>query len=122
LNPPDAAGGPGCSVGYVAAANGASQAASGLDHHLPVSIDLDNDPLSRLFAESDHDDDDDVEILISIQFISVSNECLTITINVFVMVGKFRHKENSQKLSHLVENVLTRISGYHFQAGNNFWG
>jgi hypothetical protein len=60
--------------------------------------------------------------LISIQFISVSNECLTITINVFVMVGKFRHKENSQKLSHLVENVLTRISGYHFQAGNNFWG
>jgi hypothetical protein len=62
LNPPDAAGGPGCSVGYVAAANGASQAASGLDHHLPVSIDLDNDPLSRLFAESDHDDDDDVEI------------------------------------------------------------
>ena len=29
-----------------------------MDHNLSVSLDLDNDPLSRLFAESDHEDDD----------------------------------------------------------------
>ena len=45
-----------------AAANGSAQSA-GLDHHLPVSIDLDNDPLSRLFAERDHDDDDDDDVV-----------------------------------------------------------
>ena len=47
------------------AANGSAQSA-GLDHHLPVSIDLDNDPLSRLFAESDHDEDDDDVVNIGI--------------------------------------------------------
>jgi len=42
--------------GSLSSGNG-SQAA--MDRHLPVSLDLDNDPMSRLFAESDHDDDED---------------------------------------------------------------
>ena len=72
LNPPDVASGAGagCSVACVAAAsNGGPGTSAGLDDHLPVSIDLDNDPLSRLFAESDHDDvDDDVDIGINSSF------------------------------------------------------
>jgi hypothetical protein len=63
LSPPDAAGGSGCSVTYVATASGSLSSGNGsqvaMDRHLPVSLDLDNDPLSRLFAESDHEDDDD---------------------------------------------------------------
>ncbi len=63
LSPPDAAGGAGCSVTFVATGSGSLSSGNGsqvaMDRHLPVSLDLDNDPMSRLFAESDHDDDDD---------------------------------------------------------------
>ena len=71
LNPPDLASGSsaGCSGACVnaAAANGGRESAADLDDHMPVSIELDNDPLSRLFAESDHDDDE-VEIGINGSF------------------------------------------------------
>ena len=58
LSPADPANGAGCSVAYVAtgSAGGGSQA---MDRHLPVSLELDNDPLSRLFAQSDNDEDED---------------------------------------------------------------
>ena len=59
LSPPDATGGPGCSGVCVAATSGSGSDGSNMDHRIPVQLDLDDHPLSRLFAESDHDDDED---------------------------------------------------------------